>query len=143
MIVYILKCENKHKFESWFKDSESYDKQVDAGLIECPSCGSQKVKKAVMAPSIARKDSLNVNKEALGKIPKEQLVKYALKELRQRVESQSDYVGKNFAEEIRKIHNGETEDRNIYGEATPEEAEELMEEGIEFGVLPDIPLLDA
>ncbi len=145
MIVYSLKCTNQHKFDSWFRDSESYEKQIRSGLVVCPQCESPNVEKAMMAPNISRgNDILSAEKkDILARIPTELLVRHALREMHQQIEENCTDVGQNFAEEVRKIHNGEAKERNICGVATSEETQDLMDEGIEFGVLPNVPPLDA
>ena len=146
MIVYSLKCANQHKFDSWFRDSLSYEKQIKSGLVVCPHCGIPDVEKAMMAPNIARSNEqpISVKKDNLmDRVPAELLARQVLREMHQQVEAKCDDVGKNFIEEVRKIHNGEAEERNICGIATIEETKELLDEGIEFGVLPDVPPMDA
>ncbi len=147
MILYQLLCRNQHGFEAWFRDSKAYDAQAKGGRVTCPVCGSRKIAKAPMAPNIAtRRESPAA--EPTG-VPKETAkaeiadVIELLKVLRQQVEATCDYVGDQFAEEARKIHYGETERRDIYGDATAEEAEELREEGVEFTRIPWPPRHDS
>lgn len=129
MIRYDLKCENGDEFDAWFSSIADYDKQAEAGLIECPHCGSTHVTKAPMAPSVCT----SRKKEA----QKERAVAMAMaQKVRQHIKENFDYVGDKFAEEARKMHEGETEERAIWGEATPEEARELAEEGIPAAPLP-------
>ena len=150
MILYNLICERRHEFESWFPNSAAYDKQARRGLISCPSCGSAKIEKAIMAPRLARKDkspSVAPAEEAAPPAaspvamlsPQEQEFRKKLKELRDHLTSNADNVGKKFPEEARKMHYGETEHRSIYGEATAQDAKALHEEGIEFHPLPVLP----
>jgi hypothetical protein len=154
VIRYNLVCDKSHEFESWFADSAAYDKQAKRKLVECPVCGSAKVDKAIMAPRLARKDkstSISVPPEAATPAPaetstpvamispQEQEFRAKLKELRDHLTANSDNVGKKFAEEARKMHYGETEHRSIYGEASPQDAKDLHEEGIEFHPLPVLP----
>jgi hypothetical protein len=167
MIRYALNCEHGHTFESWFQNSAAYDKQVRRVLVTCPACGSAKVEKAIMAPRLARADSaepaeaqpvpplpvpanlpaspLPVPPAAPGKTPvaimspQERELRKKLKELREHVTRNADYVGPRFPEQARKIHYGEIEHRSIYGEASPDEAKALHEEGIEFHPLPILP----
>ncbi len=155
MIRYALVCENGHDFESWFADSAAYDKQVKRRLVACPHCGSAKVEKAIMAPRLAASKR---RKRALPKSaapppappppdktpvammsPQEHELRSKLKELRDHLTKNADNVGQKFPEEARKMHYGEIEHRSIYGEASPEEAKELAEEGIEFHPLPILP----
>jgi hypothetical protein len=159
MIRYTLNCERDHSFESWFQNSAAYDKQAKRGLVTCPVCGSAKVEKAIMAPRLARTDAPEPapppNLPAVAPnapppaptaktpmaimSPQERELRQKLKELRDHVTKNSNYVGKSFPEEARKIHYGETEHRSIYGEASPEEAKSLHEEGIDFHPLPILP----
>ncbi len=154
MIRYTLNCEHDHTFESWFQNSTAYDKQAKRGLVTCPVCGSAKVEKAIMAPRLARSDAPEpapapppsgpppapAAKAPMAIMsPQERELRTKLKELRDHVTKNSNYVGGRFPEEARKIHYGETEHRSIYGEASPEEAKALHEEGIEFHPLPILP----
>ncbi|QCI64472.1 DUF1178 family protein [Phreatobacter stygius] len=146
MIKYALACDSAHEFESWFPSSDSFDQQLKRGLVTCPACGSAKVGKTIMAPQVARKDRAAVaaprpdepRKVAMVS-PEEQELRAKIKELRDHLVANSDAVGDKFAEEARKIHYGETEHRSIHGSATPEEARELADEGIEFHALPVLP----
>ena len=153
MIRYNLVCDKRHEFESWFQDSAAYDKQAKRGLVSCPLCGSSKVDKAIMAPRLARKDkstSINVPVESEAPAPttnapvamispQEKEFRAKLKELRDHLTANADNVGKKFPEVARKMHYGEVEHRSIYGEASPQDAKELHEEGIEFHPLPVLP----
>jgi hypothetical protein len=155
VILYNLICERGHEFESWFPNSAAYDKQAKRGLVSCPSCGSAKVEKAIMAPRLARKDkSTSAPAEAAapgeaaatpapGPVamlsPQEQELRKKLKELRDHLTANADNVGKKFPEEARKMHYGEIEHRSIYGEASAQDAKSLHEEGIEFHPLPVLP----
>ena len=120
MILYNLRCAKDHEFEAWFKDSASYDEQAAAGEVSCPMCGSKKVGKAIMAPRLSSSAKKSNTPMPTAAEVRTQYVQ-ALREVRRQVEENCDYVGPNFASEARKIHNGEVEERNIYGEATPEE----------------------
>ena len=128
MIVYNLRCKNAHEFEGWFKDSAAFDTQANSGKVLCPVCDTKKVQKAIMAPAVA-----GVKKSAVDDARK---MRQFMTGLRKYVQDNADYVGPKFAEEARKIHYGETEDRHIYGEATLEEAKELVEEGVDVAPLP-------
>ena len=155
MIRYNLVCDKRHEFESWFQDSAAYDKQAKRGLVSCPLCGSAKVEKAIMAPRVARKDKSTpivapVENAVSAPVaeaptpvamisPQEKEFRAKLKELRDHLTANADNVGKKFPEEARKMHYGEIEHRSIYGEATPQDAKELHEEGIEFHPLPMLP----
>ena len=157
MIRYALICEQGHDFESWFQDSAAYDKQVKRGLVTCPQCGSAKVEKAIMAPRLsatakkrgaaiqapvptAETSTTPAASAPVAMIsPQEQEFRSKLKELRDHLTKNADNVGGKFPEEARKMHYGEIEHRSIYGVASPEEAKDLSEEGIEFHPLPLLP----
>lgn len=144
MIKYALACEKAHAFESWFPSSESYEAQRERGLVACPVCGSGKVEKALMAPQVARKDRpaepIPAPAEPVAMpSPAAQELRAKLRELRDHLVRNSDPVGDRFAEEARKIHYGEVEHRSIHGSATPEEARDLHDEGIDFLPLPALP----
>jgi hypothetical protein len=129
MIRYDLRCANGDEFEAWFGSIADYDKQAEAGLVECPHCGSKHVEKAPMAPAVVtgrKKDARNERAVAMAMAAK----------VREHIKDNFDYVGDKFADEARKMHTGETEERAIWGEATPEEARELAEEGIPAAPLP-------
>ncbi len=136
MIVFDLICGDGHRFETWFRDGDAYEAQAAAGEIVCPACGDTAVAKAPMAPNLAR-----------GAAPRETggpaQVMRSLRALREHVEKSFDNVGERFPEEARKIHYGEVEKRNIYGQASADEASELREEGVEFGSLPWAPRHDS
>ncbi len=132
MIAYALRCHRGHEFEGWFQGSAAFDDQSSGGLLSCPSCNSDRIEKAVMAPAISgTKKSTTRTKAAEAR----QMRQFATG-LRKYVQENADYVGPNFAEEARKIHYGETPDRHIYGEATPKEAKELVDEGVDVAPLP-------
>ena len=157
MILYDLKCRKDHVFETWFRDSATYEEQVAAGAIACPICGSKKIEKAVMAPRLvkggrAHDDAEGETKGGPGGEMATRAVKATaesaefmgqLRELRQKVEETCDYVGGNFAEEARKIHYGEQDPRNIYGETSDQQAKELHEEGVTFNRIPWAPRHDS
>ena len=157
MIRYDLVCARRHEFESWFANSAAYDKQAKRGLVACPVCGSTKVEKAIMAPRLARSDKAVADKtidvpEAPAPAtppqppapvamisPQERELRSKLKELRDHLTKNAENVGRKFPDTARKMHYGELEHRSIYGEASPQEAKELHEEGIEFHPLPVLP----
>ncbi len=161
MILYRLRCANGHEFDSWFKDSKTYERQEKKSLIGCAVCGTDKVERALMAPRIGKKgkdatlpavvEAPGAETPAAAPSPEQQqqiaaLARHMPKELREallavraEVEKNCEHVGDKFAEEARKIHYGESDRRGIYGETSDEEAEALAEEGIEFGRLPWIP----
>jgi hypothetical protein len=153
MIHYALHCEHGHDFDSWFQNSASYDNQTKRALVACPICGSVKVEKAIMAPQLNRADAAAPNMPTAAPVPPgppakapvammsppERELRKKLKELRDHITKNADYVGSRFPEQARKIHYGETKHRSIYGEASPDEAKELHDEGIEFHPLPILP----
>jgi hypothetical protein len=153
MIRYALHCEHGHDFDSWFQNSASYDNQTKRALVACPICGSVKVEKAIMAPQLNRADAAAPNMPTAAPVPPgppakapvammsppERELRKKLKELRDHITKNADYVGSRFPEQARKIHYGETKHRSIYGEASPDEAKELHDEGIDFHPLPILP----
>ena len=154
MIRYALVCDRKHEFEIWFNNSADYDKQSKRKLVACPVCDSTKVDKAIMAPAITnprkRKSSPAPETAATPApqpdnapvamlSPQETEFRAKLKELRDHLTKNADNVGKKFPEEARKMHYGDIEHRSIYGEASPEDAEKMLDEGIEFHPLPVLP----
>ena len=160
MIRYALRCAKGHAFESWFPNFAAYDKQAKRGLVTCPACGNTKIEKAIMAPKLSgtRKrgaaPAVAASPEAPAPeapapaaadtpvammSPQENELRNKLRELREHLTKNSDYVGKKFPEEARKMHYGEIDHRSIYGEASPQDAKELSEEGIEFHPLPVLP----
>jgi len=165
MIRYALVCAKGHAFESWFPSSAAYDKQAKRGLVTCPTCGVSKVEKAIMAPKLAgtkkrgaapavaaapeapapdvpapvANDTPVAMMSPQMMSPQEHELRQKLKELREHLTKNSDYVGKKFPEEARKMHYGEIDHRSIYGEASLKDAKELHDEGIEFHPLPVLP----
>ena len=143
MIRYDLICDQGHPFDSWFRDSATYDKQVKRRMVICPVCETHKISKQLMAPGIPAKSNKKPAEPArvfTGPVdPRQQMLVKMMRELRKQVEKNADYVGDQFAEEARRIHYKEAEQRGIYGEATREDAEALVEEGIEVHPLPVLP----
>ena len=137
MIVFNLKCGEGHVFQAWFRDGAAYDAQAAAGEVACPACGDVQVAKAPMAPRIARSRGERRRGELMTELRRE------LGELRRHIEKTCDDVGNRFAEESRRMHYGEIERRDIYGEATEAEAEALSEEGVAFARIPWLPRSDA
>ncbi len=133
MIKYQLTCDSNHEFEGWFRNSADFDVQSDDGLIECPSCGSDEVRKAVMAPAVKRRSGSRDDR--LSAIKNE--IIHAAARARDYVEKNFDYVGDKFPEEARKIHYGESKKRGIFGEATRTEVRDLVTEGVEVAPLPE------
>ncbi len=155
MIRYALRCDRDHAFESWFSNSAAYDQQVKRKLVSCPICNSVKVEKAIMAPRIVSKKGRERAEAAPAPVPavaetpatgatplmlaQERELRAKLKELRDHVVKNADNVGEKFPNEARKMHYGEIEHRPIYGEASPEEAKSLIDEGVEVSPLPVLP----
>ena len=152
MIRYSLRCERGHGFESWFQSSSAYDSQVKRKLVTCPACGSTKVDKAIMAPQIVSKKgrdsaapapAASTDVTASGSTPlmmaQERELRAKLKELRDHIVKNADNVGERFPNEARKMHYGDIEHRPIYGEASPDEARSLIDEGVEVSPLPVLP----
>jgi hypothetical protein len=139
MIHYQLRCAREHAFDGWFPDSAAFDRQAEAGLVECPVCGDVSVTRGLMAPAVARAPAAPQPSAP----PTPAQVKTMLRRLRAEIERNCDYVGPDFADEARKIHTGEAPARRIYGESTPEQAEALADEGIEIASIPWIPITDA
>ena len=136
MIRYALQCDGGHAFEAWFGASTDYDDQAARGLVECPHCGSRGVSKQIMAPAVAgtRKSALSADPARL-----QTLMMQAAREVRSHVEANFDYVGDAFAREARDIHEGRSEKREIYGEATPAEVKKLKDDGVPCAALPPLP----
>ena len=154
MIHYNLRCDDGHAFDGWFNSSASFDKQAKRGLLECPQCGSARVDRALMTPSVPRKGRITaepalapapVAKPEAAAVVAEHVpahIRAMLQKLRAEVEKNCDYVGPEFAAEARRIAKGEADARGIYGETTPEEAEALADEGIEVSSIPWVPRSD-
>jgi len=143
MIKYNLECSCGEKFESWFQSSNEYDKLSKKNLISCYVCGSTKdVKKGLMAPNVATSKK-SVAKDNDQKKEFYTNVKKKLKDLREYVEKNAEYVGDKFVSEVRSIHYDNKKKRNIYGTASPKETKELTDEGIEVATIPWIPKEDS
>jgi hypothetical protein len=155
MIRYTLRCEHGHQFESWFQSSSAYESQERRHLIDCPSCGSSKVERAIMAPRVIGKKGREPAQPAPAPttapaeaapsestslmMAQERELRTKLKELRDHLVKNADNVGDRFPNEARKMHYGDIEHRPIYGEASPEEARSLIDEGVEVSPLPTLP----
>jgi hypothetical protein len=156
MIHYNLRCERGHAFESWFQSSSAYEAQEKRKLVNCPTCGSAKVERAIMAPRIVSKKGRESTEPAPAPVPaattevtspvstpllmaQERELRAKLKELRDHIVKNADNVGERFPNEARKMHYGDIEHRPIYGEASPDEARALIEEGVEVTPLPVLP----
>lgn len=138
MIKFSLRCDQGHDFEAWFRDSGDFDTQKKRGFLECPSCGSNHVEKALMAPSVATARKREEVAVAIGNAAQREIMA-KLREMAREVRKSGEDVGNRFPEEARKIHYGETDARGIYGKATVEEVTGLLEEGVEIMPLPDLP----
>lgn len=170
MIVFDLSCDEGHVFEAWFKNSETFEKQANASQIECPLCGGTDVRKSLMTPNIAAKGNnpsshtqdqehmeidtsrsvavsahtpttMEVNAEDVKRALDH--MHDTMSKFRRQVEENCEYVGENFAEEVRDIHYGNAQERGIYGETTLEETQELLEEGIDILPVPGASKLDS
>ncbi len=160
MIHYQLRCTAEHSFDGWFRDSDAFDGQAKRGLLACPICGTSEVSRALMAPAVAKPRPAPAPVErpappapaaagsavagqpvAGGALPDQ--MRAMLQRMRAEVERRCDYVGEDFTEEARRIHRGEATARGIYGEATPEQAESLADEGIEVAQIPWVPRADS
>lgn len=137
MIRYALSCDLGHGFEAWFSSSGDYDDQAARGLVECPICGSREVAKQIMAPAVVGARRAGPDLEAAGRV--RQMMMQAVREVRNHVEQNFDYVGDAFAREARAIHEGRSEKREIYGEATPAEVQALKADGVPCAPLPSLP----
>jgi hypothetical protein len=150
MIHYALHCAEGHEFEGWFADSASFESQEKRGLLECPFCASKSVTRALMAPSVPKKrqDVVVAKQQAPVPVPARTgapvpaQVMAMLQRMRSEIERHCDYVGESFADEARRMHRGEIDPRGIYGETSPEQAEALLDEGIEIASIPWVPRAD-
>ena len=133
MIKYNLKCKNKHEFESWFSDSKEFEKLKSKKIIECTFCGTKSIQKTIMSPNVVNKQQKEKNIKSSRYIKK---IKHDLLKMRNFIEKNFKYVGENLPQEVRKVYYDKSKNRNIYGKATPEETEELREEGIELTTIP-------
>lgn len=136
MIRYALRCAHDHGFEAWFGGSDAYEDQAARGLVECPVCGSCAVSKQIMAPAVARAGAKG---DAPDLARMQTMMMQAAREVRSHVEANFDYVGDAFAREARDIHEGRSEKREIYGEATAVEVRKLKEDGVPCAALPPLP----
>jgi hypothetical protein len=139
VIRFSLSCAQDHPFEGWFRDNATFEQQASAGQIACPTCGDTAVRKAIMAPAVARTDTTAAAERAQKRMA---VMMQVMRQVRQHVETNFENVGPKFAEEARRIHHGESEKRDIWGQATPDEAKELREEGVPVAPLPEVPELD-
>jgi len=151
MIRYTLTCARGHGFDSWFQSAAAFDSLSAAGQLACPACGDTTVEKTLMTPAVtpARKAGAGAG-DAAGRMPAERSgrpdlsapaseMEKAIAEMRRKIEAESDYVGMNFVAEARAMHQGDAPERSIYGEARPEEARQLLEDGVPVAPLPFLP----
>lgn len=144
MIQYTLKCDQDHRFDSWFQSGEAFDKLKAAGMVVCTVCGSTNVEKAIMAPRVRPARTASTQSEPSSEQPSAapslstptNETERAISELKRKIEANSEYVGQNFADEARAMHEGDSPERAIHGEAKPEEAKKLIEEGVPVLPLP-------
>ena len=138
MIKFTLACDANHAFEAWFGSSDDFEAQKTRDLVCCPVCGSSRVEKSLMAPSVST--SKTREKINVATVDKTRQALFAeMKQMRERITANAENVGQNFPEEARKIHYGESEQRGIYGEASPDDVKELVEEGVQIAPLPIVP----
>lgn len=137
-----LHCDNDHRFEAWFRSNEDFDTQVRRGFVECPQCGSIHIAKALMAPSVATGAAKDARKQAVmvaaGQAMRRDMLD-KMREITRQVKAQADDVGERFPEQARKMHYGEQDAKPIYGKASTDEVESLLDEGVEIMPLPDLP----
>lgn len=158
MILYTLQCTSEHRFDAWFRDGSTYEAQVASGEVACPICADTSIEKAPMAPRIAKGASAPAAEAPASQAESEQSsetgpaekgksvmdprqremarLRAAMLTLKKMVQDNCDYVGGEFAAEARRIHYGEADERAIYGEATEDEAQELVDEGVQVGRIP-------
>lgn len=136
MIRYALACGAGHEFEGWFGSSADFDDQSGRGLLTCPTCGAREVRKQIMAPAVAGTRVRGVNPPTTAR---QAMMMEAMGKVRAHVEANFDYVGDRFAAEARSIHDGKSEERGIFGEASPAEVRSLVAEGVPVAPLPPAP----
>ncbi len=151
MIKFALQCQKGHQFESWFNSGAVFDKMSKRGQVDCPTCGSPRVTKALMAPNVAvgqakraRKAPVPLTGAPVAADEQQRMVMQrelmaAMRKVRAEVEANAEYVGPKFADEARKIHYDESPARGIYGEASADDVKALHDEGVECYPLPVLP----
>ena len=139
MIRFNLKCDAWHGFDSWFQNADAFSALGSAGQLACPICGSPTVKKDLMAPAVrpARKADTSAAAKPLSEPGSE--LEVAIAAMKKQIEENSEYVGMNFAAEARRIHTGDAPERAIHGEARPDEARQMIEDGLPVAPLPFLP----
>jgi hypothetical protein len=157
MIRFALRCDSDHAFDGWFASNDAFEQQKKRGLLDCPACGSAKVEKSLMSPNVVTADKRpaphveahvaegRVARPApepgvgLALDPERAEMMQALREMAKAVRDNADNVGKDFAEEARRIHFGEAKPRGIYGEASHDEVKGLIEDGVPVAPMPVLP----
>jgi hypothetical protein len=139
MIRYALRCHQGHQFDSWFQSADAYEALAEKGLVSCAICGGTEVSKALMAPRVSGSDEAETPPRSRPLSQPAHPTERMLRALREHLSKNSTYVGGRFAQEARAMHLGEAEERAIHGEAKPEEARALIEEGIPIAPLPILP----
>lgn len=142
MIRFSLKCPDAHVFESWFQSGAAFDRLCASGHVVCPECGAKQIEKSLMAPRVQQDRTADADRRERSlstPSPTDDPRSTALAKLKAEIEANSDYVGLNFASEARKMHAGDAPERAIYGEARPEEARKLLEDGVPVAPLPFMP----
>ncbi|HVZ04814.1 DUF1178 family protein [Hyphomicrobium sp.] len=140
MIKYHLGCQDGHEFESWFRSIADYDAQLRSAAVQCPLCGSTDVAKQPMAPAVvSKRGNASVSKQVTPENLSDTPTLGVLRALKKVIIENSEDVGTKFADEARKIHFGEAQERNIRGSSTRDEAQALLEDGVSFGILPPLP----
>ncbi len=137
MIRYALICKDGHRFESWFQSTAAFEKLHAGGMVSCAVCGSGDVEKGLMAPQVnGTRDTGDVAPRDRPLSAPASAAEQALSELKKKIEANSDYVGRDFVREARRMHSGDTPERAIHGEARPDEARKLIEDGVPVMPLP-------
>ena len=139
MIQYALTCKDGHKFDSWFKSVSAFDQLKCSNMVTCPICGGSQVEKSIMTPRVNQRSNIKPDAATPNFLSDTTPTEAAAAKLRRLVEENSHYVGGDFVNEARAIHDGTAPERSIYGEAAPEQARKLLEEGILVAPLPFIP----
>jgi len=139
VISFNIRCTHDHVFEAWFSSGAAYDEQAAAGKVVCPICGDCKVEKAPMAPRV----NMGKSRQVATNVPPAAVIREAINEIHRHVEKNTENVGDEFAEEARRIHYGEADERGISGIASDEEVQELADEDIDVYRLPTLPRTDA
>ena len=142
MMRFTLHCDNAHEFEAWFGGNTDFEEQRERGLVECPQCGSPHVEKSLMAPRVStgrRKDArMEGMRQTLTNVH-DGMMREKVREIAKTIRENTTDVGARFPEEARRIHYGEAEERGIRGQASPDEAKALVEEGVTIAPVPSVP----